>query len=257
MTLASRAWLPADIQAPPRLLDEVAALVGSWSERWFVADRFTLLGSFGRVAANRSTVASGACRALDANLALGLPAGGISDIGSVALSVGLSSRPAADVQLLSDVGRACLADLEKELSQLLHIPGGTWRDSTGGLGELPVYRVAIGAPDRAVSLTLDLSEQVFFEAVRRAVPKVGAAKPLGSAERALAAATVVLTAPLGRSAITISEYSGLAVGDILVLDRPVGALPLAINGRTTARGACVFTPGDNSVALEITEIPSP
>lgn len=255
MTLACRAWMPAGIEAPPLLVDAVARAVNDWSDRWFASDQMKLLGSFLRV--DGAKEAAAVWRILDGQLALGLSAGGLADLGSMALAVGIMNRPAADTDLLEQVGRDCLADLEASLPPLFRIDLGSWRDGATGLGKIDVYRVTIVSLDRPVSLALDLSRERFFDAVRQALPRPAAAAPLGPAARALASSKVTLTAPLGRCAITISDYNGLAVGDILVLDHAVGdALPLAVNGRRAPRGGCSIIPGDTNVALKITEIPS-
>ena len=76
------------------------------------------------------------------------------------------------------------------------------------------------------------------------------ASPLARLDRAFEATAVRVEARLGKAVLPLRELAGLAVGDVIILDRAVddGAeLSLRSSGRPFARGAIM--PGDAEVSL--------
>lgn len=251
MTAVSfRSWLPADTPAPKLVLGALADMADAWSREWFAGEGMRAAGALTRVEA-RGELRKTAWHAHDAGVAIGVSATGVAGIGAQVLGVAAGDRPAADAALLESVGGECLDDLKKRVAALLRLPEKGWMaaDSqrTGA-----VHRLDIAGPARNPVLTLELSNDVFVALVKAKLPPAPASAPLGKPAQALAALPVSLSALLGRSAITIAELSGLAEGDVLILDRALDAvLPLAIGGTPAPRGAC--TVSEDGSALKITQ----
>lgn len=251
MTLAFRPWLPADTAAPRLALGALADMADAWSREWFAGEGARAAGALVRVDA-RGELRKTAWHAHEGGLAIGISASGIAALGAQVLGVAAGTeRAAADAALLETVGGECLDDLKKRSAVLLRLPEKGWTSAdTQRAG--PFYRLEIAGPLRNPVLTLEVSADLFVGLVKAKLPPAPASAPLGRPAEALAALPVSLSALLGRSSITVAELSGLAAGDVLVLDRALDApLPLAIGGTLAPRGAC--TVSEDGSALKITQ----
>lgn len=250
MTLAFRPWLPADTAAPRLVLGALADMADAWSREWFAGDGMRAAGALTRVDA-RGELRKTMWHAHEGGLAIGISALGAAGLGAQVLGVATGDRSAADAALLESVGRECFDDLKKRAAALLRLPEKGWAAADGQRAGA-VHRLEIAGPARNPVLTLELSGDLFVALVKAKLPPAPAPEPLGKPAEALAVLPVELSALLGRSAITVAELSGLAQGDVLVLDRALdAALPLAIGGKPAARGACRVS-GDGG-ALKITQ----
>lgn len=140
--------------------------------------------------------------------------------------------PEADRAKLDRATAACVDDLRRRLVELFGSP-------------VPVDRVqsrhgcAIDLPDRPGALRLSLSDTLLAGWIRASLPMAAARPPVSSLARALDAQTIRLSALVGRCRLTLRELEGWAVGDVLVLDRPLDeALDLLIGGRPCADAPC-------------------
>ncbi len=250
MTASFRPWLPANTAAPQLALGALADMADGWSREWFAGEGLRAAGALVRIDA-RGELRKTVWHAHDGGLAIGISAPGTAAIGAQVLGVAVGERPAADAALLETVGSECLDDLKRRAAAMLRLSEKGWTPADGQRAG-PVHRLEIAGPARNPVLTLELSADLFVALVKSKLPPALAPAPLGKPAEALAALPVSLSALLGRSAITVAELSGLATGDVLVLDRALDApLPLAIDGTPAARGAC--TVSDDGTALKITQ----
>ena len=251
MTPSFRPWLPADTAAPRLVLGALADMADAWSREWFAGEGMRAAGALVRVDA-RGELKKTVWHAHEGGLAIGISASGIAALGAQVLGVpAAGERSAADAALLETVGGECLDDIKKRSATLLRLAEKGWTAADSQRAG-PVHRLEIAGPLRSPVLTLELSADLFVALVKAKLPPPPVPAPLGKPAEALAALPVSLSALLGRSAITVAELSGLAAGDVLVLDRALdAALPLAVGGTPAARGAC--TVSDDGTALKITQ----
>jgi hypothetical protein len=78
--------------------------------------------------------------------------------------------------------------------------------------------VTLGLQDREL-LTLELPENGVVRLIHAALPRRPDAGPLVSRRRALGVSPVTVEGLLGRGSLSIHDLEGLAVGDIVLLDR--------------------------------------
>jgi flagellar motor switch/type III secretory pathway protein FliN len=253
---AFRHWLPDNAAAPALLQGAIGDLVEAWSVAWFAREPVRLLGGLARLRETRAELRRTGWHVCDGGLAIGVPASGLTTIGShvMGLAPAGPGRTAEDLALLERLGGACLDDLQRRAASVLRMPAGSrWTVVDTGLGGT-VHRAEIATPSRSLALTIELGDQRFVQLVKDRLPPAAPAGPLGDAAAALAPLQVLLSANVGRCSITVAELSGLARGDVLVLDRDTGApLPLAVDGTRASRGACTVMTDDDALALKITQ----
>lgn len=250
-----RSWLPADTAMPPLAQGALADMADGWSREWFAGEPLRVLGAFARIAEPRGELRKTVWHVCEGGLAIGAPQHLAASLGAHVLGVPLAAeRPAADTRLLEQVGRDCLGDLKRRAAASLRLAkDAAWRESEAGCGGA-VHRLDIATPARTIVLTLELSADLFARFVKAAFAEPPPLAPLGAAGQALAPLPVDVSAVLGRCGLSVAELSGLAEGDVLVLDRQLDArLPLAVGGREVRRGSCTLSEHGSSVALNITE----
>lgn len=103
----------------------------------------------------------------------------------------------------------------------------------------------------SLTLSLDHAAQV---RLRRKVSGARKRPALGTLAQALAPEKVRLGCHLGSAALSAAEVAALCTGDLIVLDRRLAErLPLAAEGKATARGQASFEAGVNVHSLLIQE----
>jgi flagellar motor switch/type III secretory pathway protein FliN len=253
---AFRHWLPANAAMPALARGALADMIDAWSREWFAGEPLQLLGRPVRIAEPQAELRKMAWQRCDGGLAIGVSPGGAVALGARSLDVANVSeaRTSADTILLDRLGVACLDDLKRRAVALFGLPkGADWTYSDTASQGGAVHRVEIAGPSRNPVITIELSDALFAGFAKANLPPQPR-RALGASAEALAALPVTLSALLGRCGLTVAELSGLAEGDVLVLDRAHDApIPLAVNGRPAARGACVPTERGGSLALQIRE----
>jgi flagellar motor switch/type III secretory pathway protein FliN len=257
MNFACRSWLPNNAGAPPAALGALADMVEAWSTEWFAGDPFRT-GAFSRVAEPRAELRKTMWHRRDGGLAIGLPADGEATLGALVLGVVSKGqdRPVADRALLGAVGKECLEDLKRRTAGVVKLGASPWTMAEGAHGDGAVHRIEIAHPDRRLLLILQFGEDLFVRFVKSHLPSPPI-PALGVADDALVSLPVSLSAALGSCSITLAELTDLAAGDVLVLGRALDSqLPLAINNREAARGACTVADRDGAPALRIVQAPA-
>jgi len=254
MTLYFRHWLPANTTAPTLARGAIADLADDWSREWFAGEPLRAFGTFVRVAGPRGEPRKTIWHGCD-GLTIGLSSAGIAALGARVLGIAVvGERSPADLALLDRLGAACLDDLKRRAAILFELPRNSAWNSAEAAGADAAHRIDITAPDRNPTLTLALSEELFARFVKAKLPPLPRSGLLGAADAAFATLPARLSALLGKCGVSVAELSGLAAGDVVVLDRALdAALPLTVDGAPVPRGACTVTESGQGLALEITE----
>lgn len=240
--MQGRSWLPDDTRVPPDLDQQIRDCIGSWSGQWFV-------GAAPPVAPLRRRVMTKgfAWRSLACGMMLGILT--VTPVGARVMGVVDRDRAEDDRHLLDALAEECLGDLRRRLAQVAEVKG----DEDWHMVTVPGRHVAIVGDDSAPLLAVALSDPLFATRVRQALPTI-APPSLGSGRQALALTPAIVSAVVGRSAITVAELKALATGDVVILDRPLDhPLPFTINGVPVARGACSIVETAGSISLTITD----
>jgi flagellar motor switch/type III secretory pathway protein FliN len=235
-----REWLPLGALDGPRLRDLVEAAVAGWSGRWF---------------ARRPAAAAGfeACAGAAAEPGWRRRGSGLAFAAGAAETAGL-----ADLALGADIAQLVLSEVDRDIVD--RFTGRLVLDLAAEI-ERALGLAATGEDDAAIGDPLDGDGGLRFHAadahqrplVRFALPRTLLA-PLCKAAlppcadgpamapllRAVGASPIEIGTRLGRAAVPLGEFAALAVGDVLILDRPVedGAeLVLAPAALAFGRGA--------------------
>lgn len=222
-----RAWLPANALADRLPRATIESVVARWSADWFSTGA-ARLGAWGRGRA--------------AGDALILSTGPAGPGGIAGAMIGEAPEPptAADRAKLDEAGTACVDDLRRRLSELFGPAPASDR-----LEERHVCRIdlpgapgAAGAAD-APALSLSLSDALLAGWVRATLPPPPPRPPVRPLSQALEFQTIRLSAFVGRCRLRLRDLENWAVGDVLVLDRPLdAALDLVVGGRLCADAPC-------------------
>jgi hypothetical protein len=228
-----RSWLPAE--AVQRAVRDVAlrTCVREWAAAWFAARPADLAGD--PATGPQPGQSRGACWQLADGVILSLAEDAEARIAAMMFGApdDAASLTSADRDALDAGGAACIADLRNRLVASLRLDGGgSWRSGTvePGIGSWWTWRVADGG--REGLLQIALSEDLIVRRARAALPPIPAGKSLAPLAAALADQPVTVSALVGRSRLTTTELAGLAVGDVLLLDRDLtAAVDIAIGHR--------------------------
>ncbi|MEH3101085.1 FliM/FliN family flagellar motor C-terminal domain-containing protein [Sphingomonas adhaesiva] len=224
-------WLPAASRAD--LERAMRWLVERWLSEWTAAPHDVVVA-----APTSGGVPAGIVAGDDDLVALGF----VASAGHADLS------NAIDRRVLLHVGAAMRDDLS---ARLAGAGSGTDTDT-----DRVAHRFAVASRGGGWSLTLGIAEGAMV-AVRRRCAGTTHASSLSALRIALAAETVSLGCHLGEARITAAELAALDAGDVLVLDRALGdAVPLTVEGRTTASGRARIAARGGAVEVRLTHPPS-
>jgi flagellar motor switch/type III secretory pathway protein FliN len=260
MTREATSWLPSGTVVPAELETRISTLIHEWSRAWVVGPGFRL-GGIRPTARRLGDVGSqsDSWRCLGQSLALwhadptavpvGLTAFGIID--------GEADLTADDRVLVELIAADMLADLERRLAAFVERSSSAWRTGRSDLPEAhDSMTIAVTAGSHGSVLCIVIAAAQFARLVREALPEPPPIQ-LGRSQDALRRHTVTVGALLGRSVLSLAELEALSTGDVVVLDRALGApLPLAVDGVAALTGQCRVTSIENALALEITAAPA-
>lgn len=259
MTSAWSPWLPEDAVVPGAAQQALADLAKAWSHEWFAGDPACRVGQLTRIAVPRSELLKAVWHRCEAGVAIGLPRAGAAALGALVLDVATigNARNEKDLGLLESLGKECLDGFKLRLGQLLGLAKAAWYPSDTGCGDTVVYRTEISLAARAVTVQLDMTTACFARFALSMLPSPAGAAALGSGLDALSRIPVPLSALLGRCSLSLAELSGLAAGDVLVLEtRTEDSLPLVVGRAPLARGGCTVIESGAGLALKIVQAPT-
>lgn len=255
MSNTFRPWLPEAALLRRDLGKALSEAVADWSARWFVQARVVPLGAFApgtppAVSSERKW------HVLNGDIAVLLTEGGERlALRALAAAEEAIATP-ADREVAMAMQQACTTDLHRRLaigagfggqerwtpSNIAPPVADSWLCSFGVDAATPLFQVVIAA-----GLIIDFA--------KAGLPPV-APQPLGSLAEGLSAQPIRLGAKLGGCTLTLADFAALSEGDIIVLDRTAdSAVPLAIDGLTTAVGTCSI--GRSGDALDLTLLDQP
>lgn len=237
-------WLPP--VSPSEAERAIVRLADSWAKRWFIAP----LPS--RAAAESSKSRSSLLWQGTALCAVGA---GPGDFVSLGLAVAAGKADAGnprDAELLQELGQAAAADLAAAFVR--------WIDPDARSEELVPAAVAT----EAISYRLSGFAPVSLEITLAPAALIGLRKhlaagrgdpTLGRIENALSGEVIHLGCHLGEARLTAGDITGLAKGDLIVLQRATAdRLPLTVEGRRAAAGKATFADqGGGAIVLRIDE----
>lgn len=253
----ARTWLPpgADTGGAEAAL---AALLAHWSGHWFAGSKDARTGKLVSMLEAGRELRTVAWHRCDAGAAVGVGAGGAIALGAKAMGVasGIGDRTSADLQLLRQLGEACLQDLRQRVQEPLGLAGGTpWSESVQvPAPEDMVYHIQLPGQGDSVPIAIAVTPCRLARLIKSRLPAPPAHAALASPEAALAGTELGLSAMLGTCDVTLAEIEALAPGDVLVLDRHIDqALPLAIEYLPVRRSACTIAQTDDRLAFQLTQ----
>ena len=253
MSQSVREWLPPGAGESAALRRLVGEAVGAWAAKWFVRADATAAG----FAAAHGTAPRRAC-GWRAGGAVATSQSAPETLRLAGLALGADPEPLvlseADSDLIGRFTAAVAADLAASLEHALGIEpaaadaAAPAEDPFAGDGGL-VFTVSDRAERPLLQAAIPAAALVPFLKGAMAPPRKRPA-PLARLGRAFEATSVRVEARLGETTLPLGDLAGLAVGDVLILDRPVedGAeLAIARSGRPFAQGAIV--PGERAISL--------
>lgn len=253
MSANVREWLPpgaAESGAARRLVGEA---VGQWSAKWFVRAEAATAGHAavpGAAPRRQSGWRSAGAAATSQSAAEALRLAGLA-LGADPEQLVLSE---ADRDLIDRFSAMVAADLAASLEQAFGIDTAAAAapadDPFAGNGGL-VFTVNDRAERPLLQVAIPAAALVPFLKGAIAPPRRRGA-PVARLGRAFESTPVAIEARLGATTLPLGELAGLAVGDVLILDRAIedGAeLAFARSGRPFAQGAIV--PGERAISLRL------
>jgi len=256
MTPGWHAWLPEDACVPTGAQRSLADQIEGWARDWFPGAPRCEVGNFARIAAPGPVPRKETWHGCE-GVSIGLSPTGQAGLGALVLDLSSAgARSQNDLALLEALGAECLDGLKLRLAQLFGLGKPVWRKGDPAQAGA-VHRLEIVLGARAVTLQLDLSAHRFSRFVLAALPEPARREPLAEGADALAGIPLSLSALLGRCSLTLAELSGLAPGDVLVLDGGIqNSVPLALAGLPLTRGRCTIVEAEGLPALKIAQAPA-
>lgn len=261
MSVDVRSWLPRASLLDGRLEARMAQIADLWAKKWCVGS------------------AEARVRLVPAGLGLPSPPGPMSWSGPhggvrLALSsksvlivaramLGLKRLPpgkaARDLALIKSLETEAVSDLAVSLGSLVPECRAIKPEAEGTAPRAPE-----GRDDEGVILSLELAgqgamldlfirEDLASAARRRLCAAAVSPRPLGDVSQALAGQDILVSARAGRGSLTLAEFNGLGIGDVLILDRSLDAgLDVIINGKAVSQVRCDIVEAASGVSLQIT-----
>lgn len=225
MSKRIRSWLPPGAAMGPRVRHALEETVAAWSETWFAGTRAGVQSVEPRTAG--AVNISGGWFLFHG--AVALPADGSEAIRLAALALGVETEgivlSEADRDILGRLAATMLADLASALTNSLGLP----------LGDEAAPLHCVDPLDSGSGLSLVIADTRHRFLCQVAIPspsvvpmlKAGIARrpapALARFEGPLGRSRARLDISLGEAKLSLGELAGLAVGDVLVLDRKIAA----------------------------------
>lgn len=215
-----RAWLPRQVADRPAIKALIEEAVRRWSDRWFARGRL----SVSRMALQPLRPSSQRDnRQLHRTIGLQVRDEALNRIVDLALDAGVSplAHTQADEILLAGFGEKLLKDLAGEVSLALGIDGQSAPDALAANSPAQdELLIVVGSQGGDDLLALTLPFEALIPACLASLPRPSVQpKPMVSLTTALGAIKVRLKVQAGRARMRLEDLTGLATGDVLVLDR--------------------------------------
>ncbi|HWE45803.1 MAG TPA: FliM/FliN family flagellar motor switch protein [Caulobacteraceae bacterium] len=255
MTYHARDWLPYGVMYREPVRRGVEAAVSDWARRWFASGRIGVSNLLVCSTDVRGELEGGAWRVTRQGIALDIPRRSLQSLVEKGLATSESGEQPTetDRQLLTEFERRLIDDLSVTLAAQLSLPHETaasaWgRDPFGGKGGLVVRLSDGNGPDLAA---LAIPFEILLPFCRASLgPSDSPKGDLEGLLHALASIPVMIEATLGHFDLGLSELQELAVGDVLLMNRPLGdAFDLTIAGGQRVLGRAEMQSANGSLAF--------
>lgn len=233
-----RDWLPIEAATGPRVRNALEEAVDAWSGKWFAGARAEIAAVEAR-AAGAPQVAGGWLLHGDA---VAVPADGLDTIRVAGLALGADAENLVLSEPDRDIIGRLAATIADDLAARLCVALGREQPAPGAA--VPRDDPLDGDAGIALRISDTQGRPLTQASVRLAalVPflkagiKTGKNTPsLARITRAIEKTATRIDVRLGETRLTLGELSGLARGDVLVLDRPIDdGATLALDGRLFA-----------------------
>ena len=254
-TPRERAWLPEQAVVDWLTASPLTALVDDWSSQWFMTGR-SHVGAW-------EVIAPGALEtgitATAEGLALSCGPCVPDRLQALVFGMPPTARPTpADGRQMTEVVRSCLEDLKRRLTQLYGLSSDArWQDVGVMPLALPGRRcaVSLGGSARDGEIGIVLDDELAVRCIKARLPPATAGKALRPRQRTLADLSVELSALVGTCRLGLSQMAGCAVGDVLVLDRPLDeSLELAVDSHIVSDCDCRLVDHGDALRLVLGDI---
>ena len=221
------------------------ALASNWSEKWFARQLVGLLDP--ALSAHRDDGFE--CRTHGSGLSITVSSEGRLALAGLMLDANVDRAVvnAADRRFLEGLAGACIDDLCDTLAQAFGFVRDGWRQDDVdrfALEEASFYRFGATADTPLVELEIGTDAAVALIKARSAPSAVP--EPLRSIADALAGQAVEVCAHLGDCSVSLSDFSRLEPGDVVVLDHMLAdPLALAVAGRPGGARCSIEQAGDH------------
>lgn len=229
MTERVKDWLPIDVASRAPVRDAVNGVVRGWSQDWF-ADHGLQASRF-RASADGMRLRSEAegWRTYAGALAIAASPPAVSKLASWALDAPLASLELTgpDGAVVDGLEHAMLDDLSARIEILLGLPARDRADSAPAgrlFNNAQSVEIAVTDESGALVLSLALPFETMLALCKASLPpRIKGPATLDGLLSALASTPVGIEATFGEAEVGMVELRKLAVGDVLVLDRPLEA----------------------------------
>lgn len=255
MTTAFKSWLPEEALRGGAVERSIRDPAHIWSERWFARQFVRLLDTAGHPAGRpRDLGASWTCRTHPEGLSIALTeASGLAVAGLMLdRTINRNDLNSADKVLLERLVSHCISDFCDLLGDAFRLKRDGWQSSTcvpSTQQDAQFYRLGLSAGSPLLHVGVDPSAAVAV--VKATASATQSASPLSSVEAALKEQQIQISARLGECNISVADLVGLAIGDVLVLDRDLqGSAEIAIDGKQS-KGRCTIEHSAGKLQLKI------
>jgi hypothetical protein len=250
MNVQPRAWLPKDAIAPERIRPAIDQLMTEWGRAWLAESRPLLKTAFQYDWPSASTSANWRSAAGVVSLELTRVVQAVIAGAMLGVTVPSGSLQALERTIIEDIARAAADDLLVRFVGLtgLKVEACELSDQAIDLSSCSWWSVGLGVGKPGFKFAL--SDSALIAISKRALAPARRSRPV-SLREALALHEIKVSASLGRCALSLADLKGLAVGDVLVLDRAVeGPLEINVDGRPSLlRASLEAEDGKATIAL--------
>lgn len=244
-------WLPDDALSDSRLVEPIQQCLDAFSSHWLSGTNLAVVGSWQRI-----TLANGQadCGLIKKGSAHHLA---IPDSSKFALASSLIGREFTERDVRTDHDRQFLSSLSD------HVLDDLAERICGAIGDQPAkippppfagskWRLALALHDCESFAWIEASAELLVASRKLLADSPRLPSQPENPQMVLGPLPVTLHATLGSGTASLSEIEGLAVGDVIPLDRPLNeALDITINGHKAAAKSAVLVPSDQHLTLEI------
>jgi len=243
VTIEARTWLPANSFTLERVREALGDILDDWARSWMGSTTMTVARvntaqALGRLSEDAEL------RSSDGTIDLVLSGHGKRNLIEAALRVELAGAPLndADHRLLTLFAKKLVDDLAEKIRRSIG-------EDTGQDDARIALTLALDGKD---SMSLALPRSTIAQCIKARIARSSRAIKPTRRRIALASTFVGIEAVLGRVSLSVEDLKGLAIGDVLVLDRPATApvdLKISETGRHLRSGILQSDHGRVAVQL--------